>query len=156
VDGDGRIALLPVAVIGGIGVGLGWCLDKVSCSARVSVALSNGEDEADRVAPDGSTHRGAGMVVGGDADALTHCIAGCNLGRAPYPCFGADGALNQLQSREGTDIGSQMDRLNNEVGVGLGTGLLPGENCTDECLNALRRGVLSEIINGVIVPSSVP
>jgi RHS repeat-associated protein len=155
VDKDGRIGWVGGGAIVGAGVGLGYCLDRLGCWARVSVALRNGESEADRVAPDGSTHRGATIGIGGDADALTHCIAGCNLGNRPYPCFGADGALDSLQGREtGNALDTQIDRLNNEVGIGLGVGLLPGENCTTECLNALRRGLLNEIRNGQIVPSS--
>jgi RHS repeat-associated protein len=156
IDPDGRHPVVGGGIIVGVGVGLGYCLDRLGCWARVSAALSNGESEADRVAPDGSTHRGATAVEGGDADALTHCIAACNLGNRPYPCFGADGALNSLQGREtGNNLGTQIDRLNNEVGIGLGVGLLPGENCTTECLGAFRRGLLNEIANGQIVPSSV-
>jgi hypothetical protein len=44
--------------------------------------------------------------------------------------------------------------MNNENGIGIGVALQPGENCRDECLNALRRRVLNEIQNGQIVPSS--
>lgn len=145
-------------VVGGlIGIGLGYCIDRGACWAKVSLALSRGEDEADRVAPDGSTHRQAGTAVqGGDADALTHCIAACNVGRNPYPCFGPDGALDQLQSREtGNDIGTQLDRLNNETGIGIGYGLDAGTSCTDACLRALEGGVLNEIRDGQIVPSGV-
>ena len=156
IDPDGRNPIVVGGIIVGVGVGLGYCIDNLSCRARVAAALINGESEADRVAPDGSTHRGATAVEGGDADALTHCIAACNLGNHPYPCFGADGALNRLQAREtGNDIGTQIDRLNNEVGIGIGVSLGKGENCTTECLNALRRGLLNEIRNGQIVPSSV-
>ena len=156
IDPDGRNPIVVGGIIVGVGVGLGYCIDNLSCRARVAAALINGESEADRVAPDGSTHRGATAVEGGDADALTHCIAACNLGNHPYPCFGADGVLNRLQAREtGNDIGTQIDRLNNEVGIGIGVSLGKGENCTTECLNALRRGLLNEIRNGQIVPSSV-
>lgn len=154
-DPDGR--WVGPVLIGGVGVGLGYCLDRLGCAARVSAALHNGESEADRVAPDGSTHAQRGTAVeGGDADALTHCIAGCNLGNHPYPCFGPDGALDRLQAREtGNGLGTQLDRLNNEVGIGVGVGLGPGENCTDACLGALRGGLLNEINNGRIGPSSV-
>jgi hypothetical protein len=157
IDPDGRHPVVGDGIVVGVGVGLGYCLDRLGCWARISAALRNGESEADRVAPDRSTHAERGTAVeGGDADALTHCIAACNLGRSPYPCFGADGALDRLQAREtGDNLGTQVDRLNNEVGIGLGVGLLPGENCTTECLNALRTGLLNEIRNGQIVPSSV-
>lgn len=143
-------------MIVGLGVGLGYCLDVVACRFRVAGALINREAEADRVAPDGTTHRGATGVRCGDADALTHCIAACNVARHPYPCFGANGALAQLQWREtGKAAGTQMDRLNNEVGIGIGVALGPGENCTDACLEALREGLLYELSNDEIVSGAV-
>jgi hypothetical protein len=160
-DADGRW-IIPVILRGGvvaigvgIGVGIGYCADLLGCWLRVLAALLDGEQEADRVAPDGTTHRGPNAAEGGDADALTHCIAACNLARNWYPCLGPDGALERLQARETSgSLGSQMDRLNNEVGFGIGYGLECGKSCTDACLDALRKGMLYEIRNGQIVPSS--
>lgn len=154
-DPDGRW-VVPV-VGGGIGIGLGWCLDRFAlCPLRVAAALRSAESEADAHAPDGTTHReGANPTEGGDADALTHCIAGCNLARTPYPCFGPDGALEELQRRElGNAIGTQLDRLNNENGIAVGMSIDSDQSCRTGCLDALRRGLLNEIQNGVIVPSS--
>ena len=155
VEKDGRIGWIGGGIIVGVAVLLGYCIDIVGCRARVAAALLDGEREADRVAPDGSTHRGANAVQGGDADALTHCIAACNVGHHRYPCFGPDDALHQLQAKEtGDDMGTRLDRMNNEVGIGIGYGLESGQNCTDACLEALRRGLRYEIRNDQIVPSS--
>ncbi|NGO39727.1 hypothetical protein G4L39_10025 [Limisphaera ngatamarikiensis] len=153
-DADGR-GIVPVIVAGSIGIGIRYCTDVLGCRLRVLLALSGGEQEADRVAPDDTTQRGPNAAEGGDADAPTHCIAACNLARNWWPCFGPDGALERLQARETSgSLGSQMDRLNNEVGFGIGYGLECGKSCTDACLDALRKGLLYEIRNGQIVPSS--
>ncbi|NGO39219.1 hypothetical protein G4L39_07380 [Limisphaera ngatamarikiensis] len=157
-DGRGIVLVIVCSIVGGaavaIGVGIGYCTDVLGCWLRVLLALFDGEQEADRVAPDDTTHRGPNAAEGGDADALRHCIAACNLARNWYPCLGPDGALERLQARETSrSPGSQMDGLNNEVGIGIGYGLECGKSCTDACLDALRKGLLYEIRNGQIVPS---
>ena len=122
--------------------------------------VQTGEDEANRIAPDGTTHgmigKGANNVVGGDADALTHCIAACTLASAPYPCWGPDQAYDILQSREtAKNIDTQLDFLNNESGMGIGMSLKPGQDCSAACLAALKKGILNEIDpTGKIVKSS--
>jgi hypothetical protein len=99
--------------------------------------------------------------IGGDADALTHCIAGCKLAKFWWPCHGPDDALAELQKREnkpGDD--STMDRNNNAAGVGLGNGIgtgqlgYPGQTCLEGCLGLLRGGDLSEL-NYTEPPSEV-
>jgi hypothetical protein len=144
----------PIGVAVGIGVGLGWCIDRVACNAWRNLSLATAEAQADANAPDGSTHQGPGAAPGSDADLLTHCIAACDLARQPGPCGGPDGALDALQRREtGNDLGTQIDRLNNEAGVGIGVSAqYAGQACTAACLDALNRGLLSTINNGVIVP----
>jgi hypothetical protein len=91
---------------------------------------------------------------GSDADLLTHCIAGCELARHPGICGGPDDALDALQRRETQNtLAAQIDRLNNEAGIGIGVSpRYQGQSCKDACLDALNRGVLSTINNGVIVP----
>ncbi len=147
-------AVGPIGVAIGIGVGLGWCIDRVACKASRNLSLAIAEAQADANAPDGSTHRGPGAAPGNDADLLTHCIAACDLARHPGPCGGPDGALDALQRREtGNDLGTQIDRLNNEAGVGIGVSAqYAGQTCTAACLDALNRGLLSTISNGAIGP----
>ena len=146
-------------ILVGVGIGLGFACDLAGCQLRVWYALYDAEGEADRLAPDGSTHRGATAVEGGDADALTHCIAGCNLARNSFPCLGPDHALARLQAHEherGDTTAEQLDRLNNEVGFGIGgSNLWQSKSCGTACLDALGRGLLYEIKNGRIVPSSI-
>jgi hypothetical protein len=138
----------------GVGVGLGYCIDKWGCNRHRDVELRLAEGRADQNAPDGTTHRGANSPIGGDADLLTHCIAGCELAKRPWPCFGPDGALDALQAREtGNDIGTQIDRLNNEAGIGVGISVGENGNCINACLEALGRGVLTTVVNGQPAPS---
>ena len=105
-----------------------------------------------------ASHRGTGAVEGGDADALTHCIASCGMAKDPSACGGLDRALRYMQSREeGTGLGTQLDRMNNEVGFAIG--MSKPASCTDSCVDALGKGLLFEINPGPprqIVPSSVP
>jgi RHS repeat-associated protein len=158
-DPDGRALHAGPVILVGVGIGLGFACDLAGCQLRVWYALYDAEGEADRLAPDGSTHRGATAVEGGDADALTHCIAGCNLARNSFPCLGPDHALARLQAHEherGDGTAEQLDRLNNEVGFGIGgSNLWQSKSCGTACLDALGRGLLYEIKNGRIVPSSI-
>jgi RHS repeat-associated protein len=158
VDPDGRFPLILVPIVAGGGAGAicAW-----GCQGRVNSALSAAEKEADANAPDGTTHRNPRVDIGGDADALTHCIAGCKLAKFWWPCHGPDDALAELQKREnkpGDD--STMDRNNNAAGVGLGNGIgtgqlgYPGQTCLEGCLGLLRGGDLSEL-NYTEPPSEV-
>jgi RHS repeat-associated protein len=156
-DRFGHSIVGPIVVIGvavGAGVAAGWCIDRLACAAWRSLSIRFAESEADANAPDGSTHRGQGAAAGNDADLLTHCIAGCDMARHPGPCGGPDGALDALQRREiGNDQATQIDRLNNEAGAGIGVSAqYAGQTCTAACLDALDRGLLSTISNGRIVP----
>ncbi len=153
-DRFGHVPIIPIGIGVAAGVGLGWCIDRLACNQWRNASLRLAESQADANAPDGSHHRGPGSAPGNDADLLTHCIAACDLARNPGPCGGPDGALNALQRREiGNDLGTQIDRLNNEAGVGIGiSAQYAGQSCTTACLDALRRGLLSTINNGTIVP----
>ena len=154
IDPDGRNPIVVGSLIVGVGVGLGICGNNFACRIYRNSWFAFGEGEAHRNAPDESRHRGRGAVEGGDADALTHCISACNMAKNPGPCGGLDRALDWLQRREvGNAIGTQLDRMNNENGFAIG--MDKPANCTQACLDALGRGLLNEIRNGQIVPSSI-
>jgi hypothetical protein len=88
------------------------------------------------------------MILGGDADALTHCIAGCKIAHMWYPCFGPDHAYKILQGREpGNSDHSKMDILNNEMGFGLGRGIDDEDDCAKTCRDAHKKGLLYELDN---------
>jgi RHS repeat-associated protein len=163
VDPDGRNPVIiggGVIIVGG-GTGyVGFCINRALCRQRINLAFGFAEAQAHANAPDESVHRRTSdptrpVVEGGDADTLTHCIASCDVAKNPgFFCGGLDRALFYLQDREvGNAIGTQLDRLNNEMGFALG--MSNPANCTDACLDWLRRGLLYEIRNGQIVPSSV-
>jgi RHS repeat-associated protein len=156
-DADGRLTITvpPWLLSVGVGVGLGYCIDKFACARWRDLQLGWAESVADANAPDGTTHRGANSPAGGDADLLTHCIAACELTKKPGPCFGPDGALDSLQAREtGNDVPTQIDRANNEAGVGVGISVGKNGDCLNGCLDALNKGLLTTIVNGQPAPSS--
>ncbi len=87
-------------------------------------------------------------------NAVTHCIATCDLVRKPGPCGSPDWALRFMQQREvGNGPATQIYRLNNEVGAGVWISLDPGQTCTQGCLDALKNGLLYTISNGRPAPS---
>ncbi len=170
VDPDGRFAIpvppwvYPLAVFPAIVITQNAC-----CWDKINNAFHKGDIEADKSAPDGTTHHGpVGPAlptdyVGGDADALTHCIAACLLGSGDYyPCWGPDDVLKQLQRREMEqlkitpgDPGTMMDLRNNLRGFGLGRSLGDPAKCKQACLDQLEHGLLLEIdaSTGKLVPS---
>jgi uncharacterized protein RhaS with RHS repeats len=133
---------------------LGCGINNWLCRRHRDTVLAISEAEANANAPDGSTHRGQGAVPGNDADLLTHCIASCELARHPGACDGPDRALGFLQQREtGNDPATQIDRLNNEVGAGIGVSAqFAGQSCAAACLQALEAGLLHTLINGAPFP----
>jgi RHS repeat-associated protein len=159
VDPNGRNPLVAggaVIVVGGAAAYVGLCINRFACRRHRDLTLGLAEAQADANAPDGSTHRGAGASAGNDADMLTHCIASCEMARHPGPCGGPDRALDFMQEREiGNDPATQIDRLNNETGIGVGVSpQWTGQTCTAACLDALNRGLLTTIRNGV--PAASP
>ncbi|MCX8156727.1 MAG: RHS repeat-associated core domain-containing protein [Verrucomicrobiae bacterium] len=159
VDPDGRNPIIiggGIIVVGGGGAYVGLCINRWACRRYRDLTLGLGEAQANANAPDGSTHRGAGATPGNDADMLTHCITSCDLARHPGPCGSPDRALDFMQEREtGNDAATQIDRLNNEVGFGVGiSSQRQGQTCTAACLAALNRGLLYTIRNGA--PASSP
>jgi RHS repeat-associated protein len=149
---DWVVAVGAVAVAAGIGLGIGFGINVGACSYRVNSELAAAEIAADTYAPDLSKHRTSGP--GTNADQLTHCIAACSLARDPgWACGSPYRALEYLQDRErGGGLASQLDRLNNEEGFGIG--LSPdfqGLSCINACLTALSRRLLFTIKGGVIV-----
>jgi RHS repeat-associated protein len=155
LDAFGKVTIVvppavPVIIAGGVGVVLGLCFNHWACNRHRDLTLAWAEGEANRNAPDGSTHRGTGAVPGNDADMLTHCIATCSLARDPGQCGGPDGALAAMQAREvGTDPGTAIDRLNNGVGSGVAVNAqYKGMTCTAACLDALNDGLLYTVVNG--------
>ena len=133
---------------------LGCGINNWLCRRHRDAVLAISEAEANANAPDGSTHRGQGAVPGNDADLLTHCIASCELARHPGPCGGPDRALDFMQEREaGSDPATLIDRLNNEVGFGIGiSAQFEGRTCLDSCLTALEQGLLYTILSGAPFP----
>jgi RHS repeat-associated protein len=156
-DPDGRApigAVIGGAIVGGGGLIAGWCINRWACRRGRDIVIGLAEAQANANAPDGSTHRGVGASAGNDADLLTHCIATCDLVRNPGACGGPDRALHFMQEREvGNDPATQIDRLNNEVGAGVGIALDPGQTCTQGCLDALNKGLLYTLQNGRPSPS---
>jgi RHS repeat-associated protein len=156
IDPHGLLPWAPIAGRAGIlgaGITLGFGIDWCACRAWRNLNLFTAEREANDNAPDGSTHRGVGAREGNDADLLTHCIASCRLAQHPGPCLGPDGALASLQAREGNDPGSLIDRLNNQVGNGIGINIGPTGNCLRGCLDALTAGLLYTLSPG---PNPMP
>ncbi|MGA4577211.1 RHS repeat-associated core domain-containing protein [Limisphaera sp. VF-2] len=80
-------------------------------------------------------------LSGTAADALGHCVASCNLAKAPSWCLLANVALwvTNLHEDEQT-AASRMDVLNNFAGNRLGKGKLA--DCFQACQDALRAGQL--------------
>jgi RHS repeat-associated protein len=158
VDPDGRNPIIiggGVIIVGGGAAYVGLCINRWACRRHRDLTLGLDEAQANANAPDGSTHRGAGATPGNDADMLTHCITSCDLARHPGPRGSPDRALDFMQEREtGNDAATQIDRLNNEVGFGVGISLQwQGQICTAACLDALNRGLLYTIRNGAPAPS---
>jgi RHS repeat-associated protein len=161
-DADGRVPLPVivgggVVIVGGAGAYAGLCINRWACRRLRDYQLSQAEAEADASAPDGSNHQGQGATPGSDSDVLTHCIAGCELAKHPGPCGNGPRALDFLNEREGTDPASQIDRYNNEVGIGIGMGAfgsIDNTSCRQACLDALQKDFLQTLVNGV--PGMVP
>jgi RHS repeat-associated protein len=164
LDPDGKLTITvpwwtPHGAVAAASGAVGWCLNRYLCRRRIELAFGFAEAQAHANAPDETLHRPTGdptrpVVAGGDADTLTHCIASCDVAKSPGLCGGLDRTLDFLQAREvGNVIETQLDRLNNEMGFALG--MNNPDKCTDACLDWLRRGLLYEIRNGQIVPSSV-
>jgi len=63
--------------------------------------------------------------------------------------------LEFMQEREtGNATATQIDRLNNKMGFGVGIRLQwQGQTCPAACLDALNRGLLYTVMNGAPAPS---
>ncbi len=145
VDNDGR----TIAVIVGIGAGL-VCLDVAACWSGVRLDLFLARSEGNDLAPDRSLHHNQGS----QADALVHCIAGCNAAKHPLACLTAERALAYLNSREDpANPPGAMDMSNNTAGYGLAMNPQNGGTaCGTLCLQALMNNGLFTFNNTGSIP----
>ncbi len=131
--GGGAGAALVALYYGG-----NYACDRWACPRYVQAAFAAAEREADQITAGDNQHR---VDQTGSADALTHCIANCELAKNPFLCKSAQQALDAAMDREDRAIpAGRMDSLNNIVGSQLGRAGAP--NCANTCIRALNSGSL--------------